>query len=112
MRHPARLRPNGPYARRTRKRHPPTFGPPGDVGTGRRGGVTNSIIAQGCRLQGGRIERVILSPGVWIEAEAEVVVGAWVRSGQLPLAQATYAILELVLARFVSPDGVHSDDHS
>jgi glucose-1-phosphate adenylyltransferase len=34
--------------------------------------VTNSIIAQGCRLQGARVERAILSPGVWIEAEAEV----------------------------------------
>jgi ADP-glucose pyrophosphorylase len=34
--------------------------------------VTNSIIAQGCRRQGGRVERAIPSPGVWIEAEAEV----------------------------------------
>ena len=35
-------------------------------------GVTNSIVARGCRLQGGRVERAILSPDVWIEAEAEV----------------------------------------
>ena len=32
--------------------------------------------------------------------------------GSAPPAQATHAIRELVLARFVSPDGVHSDDHS
>lgn len=34
--------------------------------------MTNSIIAQGCLLQGGRVDRAILSPGVWVEAEAEV----------------------------------------
>jgi glucose-1-phosphate adenylyltransferase len=51
---------------------PITFGAPGDLGTGQGGGVTNSIIAQGCQLQGGRVERAILSPGVWIEAEASV----------------------------------------
>jgi glucose-1-phosphate adenylyltransferase len=57
---------------RTTHAPPTTFGSPGDLGAGQGGGVTNSIIAQGCRLQGGRVERAILSPGVWIEAEAEV----------------------------------------
>ena len=51
---------------------PITFGSPGDLGAGQVGGVTNSIIAQGCQLQGGCVDRAILSPGVWIEAEAEV----------------------------------------
>jgi glucose-1-phosphate adenylyltransferase len=51
---------------------PITFGSPGDLGAGQEGGVTNSIIAQGCLLQGGCVDRAILSPGVWIEAEAEV----------------------------------------
>lgn len=39
---------------------------------GRRtgGGMTNSIIAEGCQLQGGCLHRAILSPEVWIEAEA------------------------------------------
>jgi glucose-1-phosphate adenylyltransferase len=59
--------------RTTHAQAPPiTFGPPDDLGAGQGGGVTNSIIAQECRLQGGRVERAILSPGVWIEAEAEV----------------------------------------
>jgi glucose-1-phosphate adenylyltransferase len=59
--------------RTTHAQSPPTtFGSPGDLGAGQGGGVTNSIIAQECRLQGGRVERAILSPGVWIEAEAEV----------------------------------------
>jgi glucose-1-phosphate adenylyltransferase len=48
------------------------FGSPGALGAGPGGGVTNSIIAPGCLLQGGRVDRAILSPGVWIEAEAEV----------------------------------------
>jgi ADP-glucose pyrophosphorylase len=39
---------------------------------GRRTGgrMTNSIIAQGWQLQGECIHRAILSPEVWIEAEA------------------------------------------
>ena len=41
----------------------------------------------------------------------QVEVRAWVQAGQLPPAQATYAIRELVLARFVSPDGEHGDDN-
>jgi glucose-1-phosphate adenylyltransferase len=44
----------------------------GDCGTGHAAGVTHSIIAPGGRLLGGRVDRAILSPGVWIEAEAEV----------------------------------------
>jgi len=51
---------------------PTTFGSPGDLGAGQVGGVTNSIIAQGCQLLGGYVDRAVLSPGVWIEAEAEV----------------------------------------
>jgi hypothetical protein len=47
-----------------------------------------------------------------LEDDMQEVVGAWVRSGSAPPAQAAYAIRELVLAHFVSPDGVHSDDHS
>jgi ADP-glucose pyrophosphorylase len=35
--------------------------------------VTNSLIARGCVLQGGHIERSILAPGVHIDAGAEVV---------------------------------------
>jgi hypothetical protein len=34
-----------------------------------------------------------------------------VQAGQLPPTQATDAIRELVLARFVSPDGMHGDDN-
>jgi hypothetical protein len=48
----------------------------------------------------------------WLEDDMQEEVCAWVRSGQLPPAQAIYAIRELVLARFVSPDGVHGDDNS
>jgi hypothetical protein len=48
----------------------------------------------------------------YLEDEMQVEVHAWVRSGQLPPAQATHAIRELVLARFISPDGVHGDNHS
>jgi hypothetical protein len=48
----------------------------------------------------------------WLEDKMQVEVRAWVGSGQLPPAQATHAIRELVLAGFVSPDGVHGDDHS
>jgi glucose-1-phosphate adenylyltransferase len=51
---------------------PITFGSPGNLDSGQVGRVTNSIIAQGCQLQGGCVNRAILSPGVWIEAEAEV----------------------------------------
>jgi glucose-1-phosphate adenylyltransferase len=65
-------RPQWPL-RSTHAQAPPTLsGSPGDLGAGQGGGVTNSIIAQGCRLQGGRVDRAILSPDVWIEAEAEV----------------------------------------
>ncbi len=48
----------------------------------------------------------------WLEDDMQEEVSAWVQSGQLPPAQASHAIRELVLARFVLPDGVHSDDHS
>ena len=47
----------------------------------------------------------------WLEDKMQVEVRAWVQAGQLPPAQATYAIRELVLARFVSPDGMHGDDN-
>ena len=47
----------------------------------------------------------------WLEDKMQVEVRAWVQAGQLPPAQATYAIRDLVLARFVSPDGVHGDDN-
>lgn len=47
----------------------------------------------------------------WLEDKMQVAVRAWVQTGQLPPAQATYAIRELVLARFVSPDGMHGDDN-
>ena len=50
----------------------PTVVAPGDRDAGQGRGVTHSIIAPGCRLEGGRVERAILSPGVWIEAEAQV----------------------------------------
>ena len=59
--------------RTTQAQEPPTtFVSPGDLGAGQGGWVTNTIIAQGCRLQGGRVDRAILSPDVWIEAGAEV----------------------------------------
>lgn len=48
----------------------------------------------------------------WLEDDMQEEVGAWVRSGQLRLAQAPHAIRELVLARFVSLDEGHGDDHS
>jgi hypothetical protein len=48
----------------------------------------------------------------WLEDAMQEDVRTWVRSGQLPPAQATHAIQELVLARFVSPDGVHGHDPS
>jgi hypothetical protein len=48
----------------------------------------------------------------WLEDDMQEEVRAWVRSGQLPPAQAAHAIRELVLAQFVSPDGVHGDDNS
>jgi glucose-1-phosphate adenylyltransferase len=52
---------------------PPTlYGASGDLGSGQGGCVTHALIAPGCRLQGGRVDRAILSPSVWIEAEAEV----------------------------------------
>jgi hypothetical protein len=47
-----------------------------------------------------------------LEDDMQKEVRTWVQSGQLPPAQATHAIRELVLARFVSSDGVHSDDDS
>ena len=34
--------------------------------------MTHALIAPGCQLQGGRVDRAMLSPGVWVEAEAEV----------------------------------------
>jgi glucose-1-phosphate adenylyltransferase len=48
------------------------FAPP-DPSPGASGGVINSLIARGCVLQGGHIERSILAPGVHIDAGAEVV---------------------------------------
>jgi hypothetical protein len=48
----------------------------------------------------------------WLEDDMQEEVSAWVQSGQLPPAQATHAIRELVLARFVFPDGMHGDGHS
>jgi len=48
----------------------------------------------------------------WLEDDMQEEVGAWVRSGQLRPAQAPHAIRELVLARFVSLDEGHGDDHS
>jgi hypothetical protein len=48
----------------------------------------------------------------WLEDDMQAEVNAWVQSGQLPPDHASHAIRELVLARFVLPDGVHSDDHS
>jgi glucose-1-phosphate adenylyltransferase len=52
---------------------PPTSIPtPSDLQRGASEWVTNSVIAPDCALLGGRIERSILSPGVWIEAGAEV----------------------------------------
>jgi hypothetical protein len=45
----------------------------------------------------------------WLEDKMQAEVRAWVQAGQLPPAQATDAIRELVLARFVSPDGMHGD---
>ena len=45
---------------------------PGGRGAGQGGWVTHTLIAPGGRLQGGRVDRAILSPDVWIEAEAEV----------------------------------------
>lgn len=48
----------------------------------------------------------------WLEDDMQEEVSAWVQAGQLPQAQAIHAIQELVLARFVFPDGMHADDHS
>jgi len=48
----------------------------------------------------------------WLEDDMQEEVSSWVQSGQLPPAQANHAIRELVLARFVFPDRIHSDDHS
>jgi hypothetical protein len=48
----------------------------------------------------------------WLEDKMQAEVRTWVQAGQLSPAQATFAIRELVLARFVSPDGVHGDDNS
>jgi hypothetical protein len=48
----------------------------------------------------------------WLEDDMQEEVRSWVQSGQLPHAQATHAIRELVLARFVFPDGTHGDDHN
>jgi glucose-1-phosphate adenylyltransferase len=45
---------------------------PPDPSPGASRGVTNSLIAQGCVLQGGYIRRSILAPGVHIDAGAEV----------------------------------------
>jgi hypothetical protein len=47
----------------------------------------------------------------WLEDHMQAEVHTWVQSGQLPPEQATHAIRELVLAQFVSPDGVHGDDN-
>jgi hypothetical protein len=46
-----------------------------------------------------------------LEDDMQEEVRAWVRSAQLPPVQAPHAIRELVLAQFVSPDGVHGDDN-
>jgi hypothetical protein len=48
----------------------------------------------------------------WLEDDMQGEVSAWVQSGQLPPDHAAHAIREMVLARFVLPDGVHSDAHS
>lgn len=45
---------------------------PGDVRSSGEGRVINSLIAQGCMLQGGRVERSVLSPRVCVEPGAEV----------------------------------------
>lgn len=56
----------------------PEQGPPmiiltsSDRVSDREGRITNTLIAQGCLLQGGRIDRAVLSPAVWIEPEADV----------------------------------------
>jgi hypothetical protein len=47
----------------------------------------------------------------WLEDDMQEEVRAWVQSGQLHPAQAAHAIRELVLAQFVSPDGIHGDDN-
>jgi len=46
----------------------------------------------------------------WLSDDMQEEVRSWVQSGQLPPAQAPHAIRELVLARFVFPDGMHHDD--
>ena len=48
----------------------------------------------------------------WLEDTMQEEVRAWVQSGQLRPAKAAYAIRELVLARFVFPNGMHGDDHN
>jgi glucose-1-phosphate adenylyltransferase len=45
---------------------------PSALHTGASKWVANSVIAPGCVLLGGRIERSILAPGVWIEPGTEV----------------------------------------
>ncbi|MGH8055697.1 MAG: glucose-1-phosphate adenylyltransferase, partial [Candidatus Entotheonellia bacterium] len=43
-----------------------------DTAPDREGRITHTLIAPGSLLQGGRIDRSVLSPEVWIEPEADV----------------------------------------
>jgi hypothetical protein len=46
----------------------------------------------------------------WLEDHMQEEVRSWVQLGHLPPVEAPHAIRELVLARFVFPDGMHHDD--
>jgi len=50
--------------------------PPAKIGHDPRGGVpgvvTNSVIGHGCLVEGGRVDRCVLSPGVHVHADAEL----------------------------------------
>jgi len=46
-----------------------------------------------------------------LEDEMREDVQVWVQSGELSPALAANAVRELVLAQFVSPDGIHGDDN-
>lgn len=46
-----------------------------------------------------------------LEDEMQEKVRAWVQSGEISPALAADAVRELVLAQFVSPDGIHGDDN-
>lgn len=57
----------------------PIQGPPGstllapwNLNSGRKWLGTHSLMAQGCTVEGGRVDHSILSPGVWLESDAEV----------------------------------------